>query len=107
MAEQNTPKRVKPKVMERAADIIKEQQDFGADWTMDDLQEDFVLLGFDMSKTSHGPCVILICERDGEEHRAVTWSKPIIEQTQQLYGFPLLARIDRKRGQHGYYYTYV
>lgn len=90
----------------RAGDILQEKLDFNADWKMEDLKADFVLRAYEDRHTGYGPAVILICERDGEEHRAVTWSTVLVDQVHQLArDLPLMARVEEKRGQHGSYYT--
>lgn len=94
--------------MKRAGEVLGSQQDFDADWVLDDVAEDFVLLGFEERETGFGPAVVLLCERDGEQHRWVTWSVVIIDQVHNLADeLPVLARVESNRGDQGWYYTLV
>lgn len=92
----------------RAGEVLGAAQDFEADWVLDDVGEDFVLVGVEHYDTGFGPAAVLVCERDGEEHRWVTWSTVIIDQVSKLADdLPVLARVDTQRGEQGWYYTLV
>lgn len=94
--------------MRRAGEVLGERQDFNADLVLEDVEDDFILTAFEDYETAFGPAVVLVCEIDGEPHRWVTWSTVILDQVHQLEeDLPVLARVDSRRGEAGWYYTLV
>jgi hypothetical protein len=92
----------------RVGEVLKEKRDFNADWTKADVMEDFTLKGVEFPPMIKWPVVILICERDGEEHRFATFSQVIINQAEELQNdLPLTCRLEEENSPAGKYYTLV
>lgn len=93
---------------QRASDILAQEQQFDADWGLDDVRTDFAITGFESIETGAGDAYLVDTERDGQPHRWVTWSRVVGDQLQRLEPhFPVVARVEMVRGKQGFYYTLV
>ena len=95
------------KGLKRASEVLGADMQFDCDWTVEDAKQDFVIESFEEVSTGFGEAVILTCSRDEETHRWVTWSRVVISQLRLIDEYPIIARVDIRRGDKGYYQTLV